>query len=139
MPFVEKGFAVAMLEPTMNADFTPNEDDPSMKHGVREKAIEFNGMLEMNASDRWIKRAAEEIRRNLAMAAADVFRVASTRNRLGLHMYGCLVQVGNGIELDTVSFRFEPYRWPPCGVNLDIAPRRTAVVIKLRRTVNLHL
>ena len=29
---------------------------------------------------------------------------------------GCLVQVGNGIEPDTVGRQFEPYRWRPCGV-----------------------
>ena len=29
---------------------------------------------------------------------------------------GCLVQVGNDIELDTVSRQFEPYWWRPCGV-----------------------
>ena len=28
----------------------------------------------------------------------------------------CLVQVGNGIELEAVGLRFEPYRWCPCGV-----------------------
>ena len=25
---------------------------------------------------------------------------------------GCLVQVGNGIELEAVGVQFEPYRWP---------------------------
>ena len=44
----------------------------------------------------------------------------------------CLVQVGNGIELEAVGFRFEPYRWRPCGVTWDSS--RTVVVIKLRRT-----
>ena len=29
---------------------------------------------------------------------------------------GCLDQVGNDIELDTVGCQFEPYRWRPCGV-----------------------
>ena len=47
-------------------------------------------------------------------------------------MEGCLVQVGNGIELEAVGFRFEPYRWRPCGVTWDSS--RTVVVIKLRRT-----
>ena len=42
---------------------------------------------------------------------------------------GCLVQVGNGIEL---GFRFEPHRWRPCGVTWDSS--RTVVGIKLRRT-----
>ena len=44
----------------------------------------------------------------------------------------CLVQVGNGIELEAVGFRFEPYRWRPCGVTWDSS--RTVVVLKLRRT-----
>ena len=35
---------------------------------------------------------------------------------------GCLVQVGNGIELDTVGRQFEPYRWRPCGVAWDVVP-----------------
>ena len=26
--------------------------------------------------------------------------------------WGCLVQVGNDIELEAVSLQFEPYRWP---------------------------
>ena len=30
---------------------------------------------------------------------------------------GCLVQVGNDIELDTVGRQFDPYRWRPCGVS----------------------
>ena len=44
----------------------------------------------------------------------------------------CLVQVGNGIELEAVGFPFEPYWWRPCGVTWDSS--RTVVVIKLRRT-----
>ena len=49
----------------------------------------------------------------------------------------CLVQVGNGIELEAVGFRFEPYRWRPCGVTWDSS--RTVVVIKLRRTSALQI
>ena len=49
--------------------------------------------------------------------------------------YGCLVQVGNGIELEAV-LQFEPYRWRPCGVTWDFS--RTVVVIKLRRTSALQ-
>ena len=50
---------------------------------------------------------------------------------------GCLVQVGNGIELEAVGLHFEPYRWRPCGVTWDSS--RTVVVIKLRRTSALRL
>ena len=32
---------------------------------------------------------------------------------------GCLVQVGNGIELEAVGLQFEPYLWHPCGVTWD--------------------
>ena len=39
-----------------------------------------------------------------------------------LHYQGCLVQVGNGIELEAVGFQFEPYRWRPCGVTWDFVP-----------------
>ena len=35
---------------------------------------------------------------------------------------GCLVQVGNGIELQAVGFQFEPYWWRPCGVTWDFVP-----------------
>ena len=49
---------------------------------------------------------------------------------------GCLVQVGNGIELEAVGLQFEPYRWRPCGVTWDSS--RTVVVIKLRRTSALR-
>ena len=35
---------------------------------------------------------------------------------------GCLVQVGNGIELDTVGRQFKPYLWHPFGVTWDVAP-----------------
>ena len=45
---------------------------------------------------------------------------------------GCLVQVGNGIELEAVDLQFEPYGWCPCGVTWDSS--RTVVVIKLQRT-----
>ena len=45
---------------------------------------------------------------------------------------GCLVQVGNGIELEAVGLQFEPYRWRPCGETWDSS--RAVVVIKLRRT-----
>ena len=31
----------------------------------------------------------------------------------------CLVQVGNGIELEAVGFLFKPYLWRPCGVTWD--------------------
>ena len=45
---------------------------------------------------------------------------------------GCLVQVGNGIELEAVGLQFKPYRWCPCGVTWESS--RTVVVMKLRRT-----
>ena len=44
----------------------------------------------------------------------------------------CLVQVGNGIELEAVGLQFEPYLWRPCSVTWDSS--RTVVVIKLLRT-----
>ena len=52
---------------------------------------------------------------------------------------GCLVQVGNGIELEAVGFRFEPYRWRRCGMTWDSS--RTVVVfkLKLRRTSTLSI
>ena len=48
---------------------------------------------------------------------------------------GCLVQVGNGIELEAVGLQFEPYWWLPCGVTWDSS--QTVVVIKLLRTSSL--
>ena len=45
---------------------------------------------------------------------------------------GCLVQGGNGIELEAVGLQFEPYRWRPCGVTWDSS--RTVMLIKLWRT-----
>ena len=42
---------------------------------------------------------------------------------------GYLVQVGNGIELNTVGRQFEPYRLRPCALGRC---SRTVVVIKLR-------
>ena len=53
------------------------------------------------------------------------------------HTWMCLVQVGNGIELEAVGLQFEPYRWRPCGVTWDSS--RTVVLIKLRRTSALVL
>ena len=44
----------------------------------------------------------------------------------------CLVQVGNGIELETVGFQFEPNLWLPCGATWDSC--WTVAVIKLLRT-----
>ena len=41
---------------------------------------------------------------------------------------GCLVQVGNGIELEAVGLQFKPYLWRFCGVTWDSS--RTVVVIK---------
>ena len=46
---------------------------------------------------------------------------------------GCLVQVCNGIEVDTVGRQFEPYRWRPCYVTSDNCSR-SVMVIKLRRS-----
>ena len=61
------------------------------------------------------------------------FRRKALRQMKGSCQYqGCLVQVGNGIELEAVGLQFEPYRWRPCGVTWDSS--RTVVVIKLRRT-----
>ena len=49
-------------------------------------------------------------------------------------MLGCLVQCGNGIELDTVGRQFEPYLLHPCGVTGDFVPKQwTVVTIKLLR------
>ena len=45
---------------------------------------------------------------------------------------GCLVQVGNGIELEAVDLQFKPCQWCPCGATWDSS--RTVVVIKLLRT-----
>ena len=42
-----------------------------------------------------------------------------------LNVKGCLVKVGNGIELDTVGRQFEPYRWRPCGVTWDFGPEQS--------------
>ena len=50
---------------------------------------------------------------------------------------GCLVQVGNCIELEAVGLQFEPYRWLPCGVTWDSF--RTVVVIKLLQTSALKV
>ena len=47
-------------------------------------------------------------------------------------LVGCLVQVGNGIELEAVGLQFKPYQWLPCGVTWDSS--RTVMVIKLLRT-----
>ena len=49
---------------------------------------------------------------------------------------GCLVQVGNGIELEAVGLQFEPYQWRPSGVTWDSS--QTVVVIKLQRTSALR-
>ena len=49
-------------------------------------------------------------------------------NRLDLDCYvphrceGCLVQVGNGIELDTVGHQFKSYLWSPCDVTREVVP-----------------
>ena len=51
-----------------------------------------------------------------------------------LMILGCLVQVGNGIELEAVGLQFEPYRWRPCGVTWDSSRTFVVTVIKLRRT-----
>ena len=45
---------------------------------------------------------------------------------------GCLVQVGNGIELEAIGLQFEPYQWCPCGVTWDWS--LIVVVIKLLQT-----
>ena len=50
---------------------------------------------------------------------------------------GCLVQVGNGTELEAVGLQFEPYLWHPCGVTWDSS--QTVVVIKLQQTSALSL
>ena len=59
-------------------------------------------------------------------------RKDSKKAFLNYDFQGCLVQVGNGIELEAVGLQFEPYRWRPCGVTWDLS--RTVVVMKLRRT-----
>ena len=41
---------------------------------------------------------------------------------------GCLVQFGNGIELDTIGRQFEPYRRRPCGVTWnqwEVVPKQS--------------
>ena len=50
--------------------------------------------------------------------------------------FHCLIQVGNGIELEAVGLQFESSLWRPCGVTWDSS--RTVVVIKLRRTSALQ-
>ena len=54
---------------------------------------------------------------------------------------GCLVQVGNGIELEAVGLQFEPYRWRPCGVTLDSSRTRgnkAAANLRLKTGVGVH-
>ena len=48
---------------------------------------------------------------------------------------GCLVQVGNGIELAAVGLQLKPYLWLPCGVTWESS--QTVVVKKLWRTSTL--
>ena len=43
----------------------------------------------------------------------------------------CLVQVGNGIELEAAGLQVEPYRWRPCGVAWHSS--RIVVVINLNK------
>ena len=50
-----------------------------------------------------------------------VLNYNTSKYRLNTYQ-GCLVQVGNGIELQAVGFQFEPYRWRPCGVTWDFVP-----------------
>ena len=50
---------------------------------------------------------------------------------------GCLVQNGNGIELEAVGLLFKPYQWHLCGVTWDSS--QTVVVIKLLQTSALHM
>ena len=54
---------------------------------------------------------------------------------------GCLVQVGNGIELQAVGFQFESYRWRPCGVTWDFVPhsRGNKAAANLRPKAELDL
>ena len=47
----------------------------------------------------------------------------------------CLVQVGNGIELEAVGLLFEPYLWRPCSVTWA---SQTVLVLKLLRTSALQ-
>ena len=61
----------------------------------------------------------------------------STPADISMSVQGCLVQVGNGIELEAAGLQFEPYRWRPCGVTWDSS--RTVVVIKLRRLTSALL
>ena len=42
------------------------------------------------------------------------FRIFQKREIRGFRYQ--FIQVGNGIELDTVGRQFETYRWRPCGV-----------------------
>ena len=49
----------------------------------------------------------------------------------------CLIQVGNGIEMEAVGLQFKPYLWCPCGVTWDSS--QTVVVIKLLQTSTLLL
>ena len=55
--------------------------------------------------------------------------------------YVCLVQVGEGIELDTVGRQFEPYRWRPCGVTWDSFPnsRGNKAAANLRGSALKHV
>ena len=36
-----------------------------------------------------------------------------------------MIQVCNGIDLDTVGLQFEPYRWRRCGVTWDVIPEQS--------------
>ena len=62
------------------------------------------------------------------------FTINSFFHNFFYHIKGCLVQDGNGIELDTVGRQFKPYQWRPCHWCDLRLWSRTVVVIKLRRT-----
>ena len=63
------------------------------------------------------QRRATELRR--IVGPCILFGPGREPGRAGELLQGCLVQVGNGIELEAVGLQFESYRWRPCGVTWD--------------------
>ena len=55
---------------------------------------------------------------------------------LTVYNKGCLVQVGNGIDLEAVNLQFKPFWWRHCGVTWDSS--RAFVVIKLQQNSALE-
>ena len=100
---------LAGLADLLSAGDGDGDGDGDAFEGTGNKSADFGGR----------GRLAEAVSLYIRALRASPSDAAIARNLGRAYEMGCLVQLGNGIELEAIGLQLEPFLWRPCGVAWD--------------------